>query len=235
MNVTDAAMLHGRIYPFTGSASRNLVASRSLSMSALSAALFLVAQAATAAPAESPDAVYGPASPQPPRPAASPNTAASACPAPAAGDPKNGPIIVCAIRPEGYRIDPDVLAARRMKKKADPGAPRNPHEGYADNNCAVVGPMGCRFGPTIDLAAAAVTAATMVEKAVKGENVGKTFVTDPTRNEYQLYLEAKREREAREQQKKAQAVADAVKAEKAAKAQQPQQSAPAEEPVQPAK
>jgi hypothetical protein len=235
MNVAGAAMLHGRIYPLAGSASRNLAASRRLSMSLLPAALFLLAQAATAGPAESSEAVYGPASPEPARPAAPvAKTAESGCPAPAAGDPKNGPIIVCAIKPQGYRIDPDVLAARRMKKKGDPGPPRNPHETYVDHSCANVGPMGCRFGPTIDLAAAALTAATMVEKAVKGENVGQMFVTDPTRNEYQLYLEAKREREAKQQQRAAQAVADAVKAEKAAKTAQPQ-TAPAEESTQPAK
>lgn len=205
-------------------------------MSALPAALLFFAQATAAAPTESSEVVYGPASPEPPKtalPAAKP--AESGCRAPAAGDPKNGPIVVCAIKPQGYRIDPDVLAARRMKKKGDPGAPRNPHETYVDHSCATVGPMGCRFGPTIDLAAAAVTAANMVDKAVKGENVGKTFVTDPTRNEYQLYLEAKREREAKEEQKKAQAIVDAVKAEKAAKAAQPQQAAPSEESGQPAK
>ena len=204
-------------------------------MSALPAALFLFAQATAAAPAEPSEVVYGPASPEPPKPAVpAAKSGEAGCPAPATGDPKNGPIVVCAIKPQGYRIDPDVLAARRMKKKGDPGAPRNPHETYVDHSCATVGPMGCRFGPTIDLAAAAVTAANMVDKAVKGENVGKTLVTDPTRNEYQLYLEAKREREAKEAQKKAQAIVDAVKAEKA-KAAQPQQSARSEETAQPAK
>jgi hypothetical protein len=50
----------------------------------------------------------------------------------------------------------------------------------------------------------------MVQKAIKGENVGKTFVTDPQQNEYQLYLAAKAEREAKE------AVAAAKKAKEAA-------------------
>ena len=113
------------------------------------------------------------------------------------GDPNARQIIVCAPKPQGYRIDPDVLAARRMKKKGDPGPPRNPHERFVDHSCANVGPMGCRGGPVIDVVTAAATAATMVQKAIKGENVGKTFVTDPQQSEYQLYLAAKAEREAR--------------------------------------
>lgn len=115
-------------------------------------------------------------------------------------DPTTGQIVVCAPKPQGYRIDPDVLAARRLKKKGDPGQPRNPHETFVDRSCANVGPMGCRGGPVIDIMTAAATAATMVDKAVKGENVGKTFVTDPQKNEYELYLAAKAEREAKEAQ-----------------------------------
>ena len=42
------------------------------------------------------------------------------------------------------------------------------------------------------------TAATMVQKAVSGENVGEMFITDPQPDEYKLYLQAKREREAAE-------------------------------------
>ena len=115
-------------------------------------------------------------------------------------DPTTGQIVVCAPKPQGYRIDPDVLAARRLKKKGDPGQPRNPHETFVDRSCANVGPMGCRGGPVIDIMTAAATAATMVDKAVKGENVGKTFVTDPQKNEYELYLAANAEREAKEAQ-----------------------------------
>lgn len=121
-------------------------------------------------------------------------------------DPNARQIVVCAPKPQGYRIDPDVLAARRMKKNGDPGRPRNPHETFVDHSCATVGPMGCRGGPVIDIATAAVTAATMVGKAVKGENVGKMWVTDPQRNEYQLYLEAKKAREAKEKEQAAKAV-----------------------------
>lgn len=132
-------------------------------------------------------------------------------------DPNAHQIVVCAPKPQGYRIDPDVLAARRMKKKGDPGAPRNPHETFADHSCASVGPMGCRGGPVIDVVTAAATAANMVQKAIKGENVGKTFVKDPQQSEYQLYLAARAEREAKE------AEAAAKKAKEAASAAAPAQ------------
>jgi hypothetical protein len=125
-------------------------------------------------------------------------------------DPNARQIVVCAAKPQGYRIDPDVLAARRMKKKGDPGQPHNPHETFVDHSCATVGPMGCRFGPTIDVVAAATTAITMVDKAAKGENVGKMFVTDPQQNEYQLYLSARAEREAKEAAAKAKAAKEAA-------------------------
>ena len=130
-------------------------------------------------------------------------------------DPKATQIVVCAPRPQGYRIDPDVLAARRMKKKGDPGPAKNPHETFADHSCATVGPMGCRGGPGFDVVTAAATAVTMVQKAVKGENVGKELVTDPQQNEYQLYLTARAEREAKEAEaaaKKAKAAASAAPA-----------------------
>jgi hypothetical protein len=104
-------------------------------------------------------------------------------------------IVVCAQRVEGYRIDPDVLEAQRAKKNHT--RPRRP-ERLVDRSCETVGPMGCRDGAGINLLAAAVTAATMVEKAVKGENVGEMFITDPQPDEYQLYLEAKHAREMRE-------------------------------------
>jgi hypothetical protein len=144
-------------------------------------------------------------------PATPPPTSASAAAADlrqcsaANDDPNSRQIIVCAPRPQGYRIDPDVLAAKRMKKKGDPGQARNPHETFVDHSCATVGPMGCRGGPVIDIATAAMTAATMVDKAAKGENVGKMWVTDPQRGEYQLYLDARREREAKEKEKAAKA------------------------------
>ena len=198
-------------------------------MAALPAALFLLAQAASAVPADASEPAYGPAAPAPAKPAITPaKTAEQQC-AQQKADPNSKEIVVCAIRPQGYRIDPDVLAAKRMKKKGDPGPPRNPHETYVDQSCATVGPMGCRGGAGFNVVGAAMAAANMIDKAVKGENVGQTLVTDPTQSEYKLYQEAKREREAKEAEKAAKAIADKVKAEKAAKASQPARAAPQEQ------
>jgi hypothetical protein len=176
-------------------------------LAALPAAL-LFAQAAAAAPAETAPS-YGPAVPAPAKPAPI-KTAEQQC-AQQTHDPKSEEIVVCAIKPQGYRIDPDVLAARRMKKKGEAGRPHNPHETYAARNCAV-GPAGCQYGG-VNLVAAAVTAATMIEKAVKGENVGKMFVTEPDHpSEYQLYQQAKHEREEKESDASAKAVTEAARA-----------------------
>lgn len=137
-----------------------------------------------------PAAVYGPTD------AASPK----ARPATSAADPcqsaKIEPdvIVVCGKR-EGYRLDPDVLRAQRQHR--DRTRPKPP-ERLADTSCKVVGTMGCMNAPSINLLAAALTAATMLKKAVNGENVGKMFITDPTSSEYELYKTAKREREERE-------------------------------------
>ena len=50
----------------------------------------------------------------------------------------------------------------------------------------------------VNLLAAALTLATIAQKAAKGENVGQMFVTDPQLSEYELYKLAKSEREAKE-------------------------------------
>lgn len=105
-------------------------------------------------------------------------------------------IVVCAERPEGYRLDPDVTNAKREMRELRAGR-RKPPERFVDHNCATIGPMGCRFVPGVNLVDAALTLATMADKALKGENVGRMFVTDPQPDEYQLYLEAKRRREMR--------------------------------------
>jgi len=124
-----------------------------------------------------------------------PAKSANGCgPAPAGIEP--GEIFVCAPRPQGYRIDPDVLEADRAKRRGKRERP----ERMADTSCASVGPMGCTGmgGAGIDIIGGALVAATMVAKAIRGENVGKRFITDPQPTEYELYQEAKREREARE-------------------------------------
>jgi hypothetical protein len=184
----------------------------------LSSLPFLLFAAAVQPAAAAPDApvaeeavdysVYGPG--LPPKPKQKVRTAAAeACKPTETKDVSDDTreIVVCAPKQDGYRIDPDVMKAQRIKK--DNGKKRGP-ERLVDNSCASVGPMGCRGGAGINVIAAAVTAATMLKKAVSGENVGEMFVTDPQPDEYQIYLRAKREREAREAEEAAAAQAKAA-------------------------
>ena len=179
----------------------------------------LFAQDVAAAAASHP--VYGPASPTPKAPAQAPVAAAQRDCAAANSDPNAREIVVCALRPQGYRLDPDVMEARRLKKEGSAGPPHNPHETYADNSCATVGPMGCRGGPTINLLAAATTLATMAERLSKGQEVGSLFVTEPARSEYQLYVQAKKRREAKEADAAAKAKIAAMQSAAQAKAAEP--------------
>ena len=174
-------------------------------VSGLPMILAFAAQAAAAQPATAPG--YGPTPPPQPKPVV--KAAAEPCKPTDPKDVKDGTqeIVVCAVRVEGYRIDPDVLEAARAKKNHTRS--RRP-ERLVDRSCESVGPMGCRDGAGINLLAAAVTAATMIEKAVKGENVGEMFITDPQPDEYQIYLRAKREREAKEAEEAAAAQAKAA-------------------------
>ena len=172
-----------------------------------SVALVLLAQAGAAA--------YGPEAPS--KPAAPAKTAEKQCvpPAPTANDRE---IVVCATKPQGYRIDPDVLAARKAKKRQMAGRPKPP-ENFKQRDCATIGPMGCRGGPTIDLLAAATTLGAMASRLSKGQEIGSMFVTDPQMTEYEMYKEAKAERQAKEDEA-------AAKKAKAAAAAAPPQAAP---------
>src|SRR3954451_13758693 len=184
----------------------------------LSAALVLLAQpAGAAAPADVPVAVYGAAAPAVAKPAPAPVKPAEPCPTPAhAGNSQE--IVICAEKPQGYRINPDVLKARREKRSA--GRPTRPGPiAMKDNSCTVVGTAPCIGVFTgINLLAAAATLAKMGDRLSKGEEIGSMFITDPHPSEYQLYLEAKREREA-EEAAKAKAAAAKVKAAAAAQVQ----------------
>ena len=162
--------------------------------------LLFAAQAATVAPAPSEppptveaaaSASYGPALPPAPKPKKS-TQASAPCSAPPPVDTEKGEVFVCAPRPEGYRIDADVLkAAKQHKNRVKPKRP----ERLVDTSCASVGPHGC---PTqgVDIINAAVVLATMAERALSGGNVGQMFVTDPQLSEYDYYKIAKAEREA---------------------------------------
>jgi hypothetical protein len=209
---------------------------------ALPAALFLFAQSAVAAPAANSPAnaaPYGPAAPGTP-PAAAPAKPPAAPAADNCGAPQTGAssreIVICAQRPNGYRLDPDVMAARLHKHQQLAGRPKTPMEKVTQNDC-VVGPQGC-FSAGINLIGAALTAAEMAERLSKGEEIGSMFKTEPQPDEYQLYVEAKHEREAKEAQQAAlakakvrQAAADAAAAPATAPAATPAPSAPAASPA----
>lgn len=170
----------------------------------LPVALVLLAQAASA----NASPAYGPAAPAVPKPAAAPVKPAEPCPTPAHSG-SSQEIVICAEKPLGYRINPDVLKARREKRSA--GRPTRPGPiAMKDNSCTVVGEAPCMGVFTgINLLAAAATLATMGDRLSKGEEIGSMFVTDPHPSEYQLYLEAKREREAKDAEKAKAAAAKA--------------------------
>ncbi|HEX6219227.1 MAG TPA: hypothetical protein VFZ35_08145 [Sphingomicrobium sp.] len=126
-------------------------------------------------------------------------------PLPEEGDQE---IVICVEKPEGYRIDPDIMQADKEMKRRKLKRP----ERFADRSCASVGPMGCRGEAGINLLAAALTAAEMARRAATGGNVGELFVTDPQPDEYQLYQQARREREAKRAAEAEQAETEAAKA-----------------------
>lgn len=154
-----------------------------------------------------------------------PTKATSATPerdcSPPKPDPNSREIVICAVRPEGYRLNPDVMEAKRELRSG--GKPKPP-ENFKQNDCATIGPMGCR-GSYFNVLAAAATAAEMADRLAKGEEVGSLFVTDPHPSEYQLYLEAKKRREAKEAEAAA-AKARAARAASQASPQKVQGSAP---------
>ncbi len=108
-------------------------------------------------------------------------------------------IVICAERPQGYRIDPDILEAKRESRS--PGRPVRPG-GTVRPDCATVGPVPC-MNAGINLLAAAATAAQMAQRLSKGQEVGSMFQTDPQPDEYHLYLMAKARREEAEKEKAA--------------------------------
>jgi hypothetical protein len=135
-------------------------------------------------------------------------------------NPSSNEIVVCAVKPDGYRLPPDIVEARRLKRQGLAGRPHNPHETFADHSCATVGPMGCRGTPTVNMLAVTATAAQITERLSKGQEIGSIFQTQKVSTDYQLYLIAKREREAKE----AEAAAKAAKAKAGAAAKAAAQS-----------
>ena len=137
------------------------------------------------------DAAAGPPAPAPAKP---PPAAASAPGACQNRQEREGDIVICAERSSGYRLNPDLVEAKRELKIQKLKRPEN----FVHNECATVGPMGCRGGPYINLIAAALTAAEMAKRLSEGKEIGSMFQTTPEPTEYQLYLEAKHRREAKE-------------------------------------
>lgn len=107
-------------------------------------------------------------------------------------DPRK--IVVCGERGKGYRVDPDTMEASRELSVDERSA--NSATPSAQALCASQ-PMGCGHGlESLDLANAADVIGTAVARAARGKDWIATFKT--TADEYQLYPEAKRGREARE-------------------------------------
>lgn len=157
-----------------------------------------------------PVATYGPVVPAPPKPKVAATTTAARDPCLDQRPKNDREIVVCAPRSDGYRLNPDVMEAKR-EARAQSVRPRPP-ESYRSNDCASVGPFGCTGTPAINLIAAGIALATMARRAATGGNVGQMFVTDPQKSEYQLYLEAKARREAKEKAEAAAALAKAAQA-----------------------
>ena len=195
----------------------------------LPVAFMLFAQATSSAPAQVVhQPAYGPvaAAPSPPQTPPSDQTQREC--APQNKDPNAKEIVVCAVKPDGYRLPPDIVEARRLKKEGATIRPRNPHETYADHSCARVGPMGCRGAPTLDMLSVAATAAEISKRMAKGQEIGSVFETEKTSTDYQYYQMAKKDREDKEAAALAKsAKAKAIAATKAAAAARQQSAAAA--------
>ena len=175
-------------------------------------ALVMLAQAASGSATQQAAATdYGPvaqAPPKPPLPSAAPGDRDCSS---ANKDPDPRVIVVCGPKPQGYRINPDVLEAKREMKNG--GTPKSQQQRMSQGTNCAVGPAGCQYAG-INLLGAALTAAQMAERAAKGQPIGSMFVTDPHPSEYQLYQEAKKRREAKEAAEAAKAAQAKAEAER---------------------
>lgn len=156
--------------------------------------------------------VYGPAEPTVPKSAQKPATDACATQQPPASQRE---IVICAERPSGYRLNPDIVEARKETREARAGRLKTPAEKMAVDSCSV-GPQGCP--QVFNVIGAALAAVAMAKRLAEGKEIGSMFETTPQPDEYQMYLAAKARREQREAQAKAEAVAKAAKARAAATA-----------------
>ena len=179
----------------------------------LSIALVMLAQAAGSGPAS-----YGPvaeATSSPPPPAVAPAKPEDRICTEANKDPNSNVIVICGPPPQGYRLNPDVLEARRELKNG--GKPKSRQQRMEQGTNCAVGPAGCQYAG-VNLLGAALTAAEMGKRLANGQEIGSMFVTDPHPTEYQLYQEAKKEREATEAAAAAKAAQAKAEAQAKAKA-----------------
>lgn len=149
------------------------------------------------APAQSATAVPSPQAAAPTK-----NETSDAC---SPTNPDSRTIVICTQRPQGYRLNPDVMEAKRETHSA--GRPVRQGVNVIPD-CATVGPAPCMTAG-IPIIGAALTAAEMAKRLAKGEEIGSMFVTDPHLSEYQLYQMAKSRREAEEAENSALAKAKA--------------------------
>jgi hypothetical protein len=129
---------------------------------------------------------------------------------------EKGEIVVCAQKPQSYRLNPDVMAAKKAMR--DGGGPKPP-ERFVNTDCKTIGPMGRRGQATVNLVGTALALAKMADRMSKGESLASLLITDPHPSEYQLYQAAKADREAREEDARIKAIVAAQAA--AAKTEQP--------------
>ena len=120
----------------------------------LAAALMGRTADSATAPAAPPQEVAGPQAPGS-EPAKIVAAEASKDCSPTAPDPNSREVVVCVQKPQGFRIDPDVIAAKKAKREASRGRLKTPQDKLRDNSCTVVGAQGCIFAaPGINLLAA---------------------------------------------------------------------------------
>ena len=115
-------------------------------------------------------------------------------------------VVVCAQQRRAFRLDPDVSRAGRQaqdnSRSATSAVPA------AQASCAA-SPAGCGTGlESLDLINVALVVGTAAVRAAKGDDWKRAFKTGVP-DEYQLYLQAKRLREAHEAERASLAVAKA--------------------------
>ena len=158
---------------------------------------FIIVGAAATQPALSPPSSISAPS------VAAPEPADDAC---TSTDPRE--IVVCAQKKQGYRLDPSIMDARQEADRSSRSASAKVPAAQA--SCSTL-PTGCGTGlEGLDLLNVAVVVGTAAVRAGKGDDWLKAFRTGGP-SEYQLYLQAKQRREARQAERAAASKAQKVR------------------------